>query len=132
MPKDDLEARLSALTRAFVAQLVDVIRNASFAEVAALPGSGGAIPARGPARAPVAAKSQNGAPRRRRNAAGLAEIQDRVLEALGSAGKSLGVRELSSTLGVKPEALAAPLRDLRTAGRIKKHGDKRATKYSAH
>jgi hypothetical protein len=132
MPKDDLEARLSSLTQAFVAQLVDAIRNASFAEVAALPGASGSISARTPARAPVAAKSQNGAPRRRRNAAGLAELQDRVLEALGSAGKSLGVRDLSSALGVKPEALAAPLRDLRAAGRIKKHGDKRATKYSVH
>jgi hypothetical protein len=133
MPKDDLEARLAALTQTFVAQLVDVIRNASFAEVAALPGAGGAISPRPPARGPAAAaKTQNGAPRRRRSAAGLAELQNRLVAALSNAGKSLGVRDLSDALGVKPEALAAALRDLRAAGRIKKHGDKRATKYSAH
>jgi hypothetical protein len=127
MPKDDLEARLAALTHTFVAQLVDVIRNASFAEVAALPGTSAGSP-RPPSR--VAAKSKNGAPRTRRSAAGRAELQDRVVATLGSAGKSLGVRDLSNALGVKPEALAAPLRDLRAAGSIKKHGDKRATKYS--
>src|SRR5580658_5145296 len=36
--KDDLEGQLTALTREFVGKLVHAIRNASFAEVAALPG----------------------------------------------------------------------------------------------
>jgi hypothetical protein len=130
MPRDDLEARLAALTQEFVIQLVDVIRNASFAEVAALPGAGSGPP-RPPSRGAAATHSKNGTPRKRRSAAGRAELQDRVLATLTDAGRSLGVRDLSSALGVTPEALAAPLRDLRAAGRIKKHGDKRATKYSS-
>jgi hypothetical protein len=40
------------------------------------------------------------------------------------------VRALSSELGVAPDLLATPLRELRAAGRVTKHGDKRATTYS--
>jgi hypothetical protein len=53
------------------------------------------------------------------------------MRALRSAGQTLGVRALSGELGVVPDVLGALLRDLRAAGRIQKHGDKRATTYSA-
>jgi hypothetical protein len=53
------------------------------------------------------------------------------VKTLQSAGGALGVRALSSALGVPPDKLAAPLRELRDKGLIQKHGDKRATTYSA-
>lgn len=133
MPKQDLEARLAELTREFVTRLVQVIRNASFAEVAALPDQASPPKPRSTARSSEAASSsaeRKAGPRARRSAEGRAELAERVLGALSGAGKAMGVRDLSSALGVAPDALAAPLRELRTAGRIRKHGDKRATKYS--
>jgi DNA-binding transcriptional regulator YhcF (GntR family) len=42
----------------------------------------------------------------------------------------LGVRALASALRVEPNAIATALRELRAAGRIRKHGEKRATTYS--
>jgi len=136
MPKQDLESRLTELTREFVAQLVREIRNASFADVAALPGLESYAPAPGRAQARASGKTRPAAgeatgPRARRSAAGRAELGEQVLAALARAGRPMGVRDLSSALGILAEALAAPLRELRTAGRIRKHGDKRATKYSA-
>jgi hypothetical protein len=70
-------------------------------------------------------------PRLRQTAQHRAELGDRVVHALEQAKGPLGVRALSSELGVAPDLLAAPLRELRAAGRITKHGDKRATTYSA-
>jgi hypothetical protein len=133
MPKQDLEARLADLTREFVTRLVQVIRNASFAEVAALPDPPGSPAPRSSARSGSAgpgAAEKKAPPRARRSAEGRAALAERVLSALSNAGKAMGVRDLSSTLDVTPDALAAPLRELRTAGKIRKHGDKRATKYS--
>jgi hypothetical protein len=49
---------------------------------------------------------------------------------LSKASSPLGVRALSTELGVAPDLLTAPLKELRDAGRIAKHGDKRATTYS--
>lgn len=128
--KGDLEARLAELTREFVVRLVREIRNASFAEVAALPEE---RPAGGSPPRPRADRAEAGprsVPRKRRSAAGRAELAEQVIAQLGKAGKPLGVRDISSALGVTPEAIAAPLRELRAAGRIRKHGDKRATRYS--
>ena len=53
-----------------------------------------------------------------------------MLDALKSARQPLGVRALSGELGVAPDLLATPLRELRSAGKIRKHGEKRATTYS--
>lgn len=144
MPRQDLESRLAEITREFVTRLVHEIRNASFAEVAALPDDGnhsaGAVhPAA--ARAPSNNRSKDGAAtagaagakgrRTRRSAEGRAEVGERVLAALDRAGGPLGVRDIAEAVGLSPDALAAPLKDLRTSGRVRKHGDKRATKYSA-
>lgn len=136
MPRQDLESRLAEITREFVTRLVHEIRNASFAEVAALPDSGN--PSAGAAHtAPRASsnKSKDGTGlkgrRTRRSAEGRAEVGERVLAALERSGKPLGVRDIAEAVGLSADALAAPLRDLRTSGRLRKHGDKRATKYSA-
>ena len=142
MPRPPLEAQLAALTQEFVGKLVEAIRNASFAEVAALPGPGGRAGAssaasrapRGPAPG-RAGRHDNDDHRNlghpRQTAAHRAELGDRVVQALKGAHGPLGVRALSSELGVAPDLLAAPLRELREAGRITKHGEKRATTYSA-
>ncbi|HEY8038158.1 MAG TPA: hypothetical protein VIF15_00115 [Polyangiaceae bacterium] len=127
-----LEAQLTALTQEFVARLVDVIRNASFAEVAALspPRGTPARAARG-ARAPQARPEAGASTNGRQTAAKRAEIADRVLRALESASQPLGVRAIANELGLAPDLLAVPLRELRSAGRIRKHGEKRSTTYSS-
>ncbi len=140
MAKPDLEAQLAALTQEFVRGLVAAIRNASFVEVAALstprvvgahaqsPGPGRTR--RGPA--PKAKTASNGAAKApRQTAARRAELGERVLKVLGKASQPLGVRALSTELGVAPDLLAGPLKELRAAGRVQKHGEKRNTTYSA-
>jgi hypothetical protein len=141
MPRPQLEAQLAALTQEFVAKLVEAIRNASFVEVAALPGPGAPAGLRSPGKPsqPRAGRHEtrsrgaaapSSSPRLRQTAQNRAALADRVVHALEQARAPLGVRALSSELGVAPDLLATPLRELRAAGRITKHGDKRATTYS--
>ncbi len=145
-PRTELESQLESLTREFVARLVEAIRNASFADVAALsaryPEAGGAsksaakggrTPRRSSQRAEGGAAEASAAAngRVRQTAEKRAELSERVVKALRGAGEALGVRALSEVLGVPPDVLTAPLRELRDKGLIQKHGDKRATTYSA-
>jgi hypothetical protein len=135
MPKPDLEATLTALTQEFVGRLVQAIRNASFAEVAALPTRGAVA---GPPHTRIygrkriegTSQTRQAAESGRQTAARRAELSERVVRALRDAGQPRGVRALSTDLGVPPDVLGTPLRELRSAGRIKKHGEKRATTYS--
>jgi hypothetical protein len=53
------------------------------------------------------------------------------MKTLRDAKAPMGVRALSGELGVAPDVLAVPLRELRSAGKIRKHGEKRNTTYSA-
>lgn len=131
MAAHGLEAQLTRLTQEFVHKLVEAIRNASFAEVAALrpPSNGIAAPVQ-PRRGRKPAATARPAHAGRQTAAKRAELAERVVGALKDAKEPIGARALSSELGVAPDLLAAPLRELRAAGRIKKHGDKRATTYS--
>jgi hypothetical protein len=129
-----LESRLTALTMDFVSKLVDTLRNASFAEVAALspaqlalvPKSRSVPPARRSPPSPGVDKTGG-----RQTAARRAELGERVLAALRKASQPTGVRALSSEIGVTPDMLAVPLRELRAAAKIHKHGEKRNTTYSA-
>jgi hypothetical protein len=132
MPKHALEAQLLDLTQEFVSKLVDVIRNASFADVAALPGASSVRPSREPhARAPRAVRAAAEPSRKgRQTAATRAEMGERVLEVLRAKRESLGVRALATELGVAPDLLTAPLKELRASSKIRKHGEKRATTYS--
>ncbi|HEY1695338.1 MAG TPA: hypothetical protein VGG39_24385 [Polyangiaceae bacterium] len=129
-----LEAQLAALTQEFVGRIVEVIRNASFAEVASLspgkPSSGGKAAPRG-SRVPKPAPSSPGRRAGRQTAARRAEVGERVMAALRSAKSPMGVRALSEELGVAPDVLAVPLRELRAASKVRKHGEKRSTTYSA-
>ncbi len=142
-----LEERLEAITREFLGKIVETIRNASFAEVAGYaPAQGqdraadrGSERARRPVTRVVATPTRErrdrdetaaGGRRPRQTAGGRAELSERLVEALRNASEPLGIRALSSELAVAPDLLAAPLRALRDAGRIAKHGDKRNTTYS--
>jgi len=126
-----LEAQLTALTQEFVAKLVDALRNASFAEVAQLSTAHGPDKS-GPPREPRSAgRTPPANPAGRQTAAKRAELGDRVVGALRTASQPVGMRDLSTQLGVAPDALAGPLRELRAAGKIRKHGEKRSTTYSA-
>ena len=147
-----LEEQLSAATRRFVAEVVFLIRSSSVADVAGFDPSrmGG-----GPFTVPMASKSGSplsiGAGRRavgrppkaaasveskesarkpRQTAERRAELADRILNALQTAGAPMGVRTLASELHTAADLLAAPLLELRAAGKIAKHGEKRSTTYS--
>ena len=141
MARSGLEGRLEEITRDFVAQIVSALREASFAEVAQLQvstGSGRHAKPQGARKVTrvtaVPASSSAGSARAergpRQTADRRAELADRLIKALEQAEQPMGVRALSSELGVASDLLAAPLRELRTAGRIAKHGEKRATTYS--
>jgi hypothetical protein len=127
-----LEAQLTALTQEFVGKLVEAIRNASFAEVASLSTHRAAPPKESARRAP--SSKSNGSttrPAGRQTAARRAELGERIVGTLREASAPLGVRALANELGVPADVLAVPLRELRAAGKIRKHGEKRNTKYSA-
>jgi hypothetical protein len=132
MPKHGLEAQLMTLTQEFVARLVAAIRNASFAEVAALPAP--AAPTlsvrRSVARGRGAAAPSERVGNSRQTAARRAELGARIIRGLQEAGRPMGVRALASELGVAADLLTAPIRELRASGRIRKHGEKRSTTYS--
>ena len=134
--RNPLEERLETITRAFVREIVSALRSASFADVAQLqvtattPTPNRAARAATRVSATPAPKPPQATGRTRQTAERRAELGERVLKALENTEQSLGVRALSSELGVAPDLLAAPLKELRDAGRIAKHGDKRATTYS--
>ena len=151
MARSTLEAQLDEITREFVTRVVATIRSASFAEVA---GFRPLLHVRTPdRRAPRIATDHRGdhqrgraasaavseptdnAPKRRgrrpkQSPEKRAELGDRIVQVLRGASSPMGARAIASEVGLAPDLLAAPLKDLRTEGRIKKHGDKRATTYS--
>lgn len=122
--KTTLEAELRAITEEFVARIVAMLTNASFAEVASLsmphPEPKGRVvepplPKKRAARGTAASRD--------------AELAKQVLSVLANAPGPMNARALASALGVHLDKLAKPLKQLRDEGRIKKHGDKRATTY---
>jgi hypothetical protein len=133
MTKNALEEHLADLTREFVGKLVDALRNASLADVAALTGDSGSRAPRAPRpRAATAEVRERALGHRgpRQTATRRAEIGERLTKALASADGPLGVRALAEELGVDAGLLAVPLKELRAAGKVRKHGEKRATTYS--
>ncbi len=168
----NLEAQLTAVTQRFVAEIVEMIRHASVADVAGFdlrrlssPSSAPSSPSsfssgysssyggeesRAPRRGrpptlhtdaphsasgrkapPATGSSRDASKRPRQTAERRAELGERVLEALQQATEPLGVRALAAELNIAPDLLSAPLLELRAAGKLTKHGEKRATTYAA-
>jgi hypothetical protein len=123
MTKSPLELELAAITEEFVARIVAALRNASFGDVAAL------SPAAPMRRAPSAPTHMQ--QRTRRSGATREAIAERIVGALRASHAPMNARAIADALGVAPDKLALPLKSLRDAGHVKKHGDKRATTYSA-
>jgi hypothetical protein len=130
MPKHGLEGQLMALTREFVAQLVEAIRSASFAEVAALPGTH-RVPSKRKSRRSTGSTARKTDGSRQTRAARRAELSSRIMDVLKQSDRPLGVRAIASEIGIAPDLLVAPIRELRAASRVRKHGEKRSTTYSA-
>ena len=121
-----LENELERLTRDFVAQILRTIRNASVADVAGVGGAPGAAPKARKTREPREAPARS-----RRTSSAKDALADRVLGVLSQASAPMGARAIASELGVPADQVAAPLKALRDAGRVRKLGDKRATTYAA-
>jgi hypothetical protein len=124
-----LQGQIAEIAEEFVSKIVAAIRNASFADVAGLRDGDRRTARR------VAGKSlRRPEPSRphhpRQTAQRRVEIGNRILHALSGAPGPMGVRAIATKLGVSSEVLAIPLRELRSGGRIAKHGDKRTTTYS--
>jgi predicted Rossmann fold nucleotide-binding protein DprA/Smf involved in DNA uptake len=137
MSKSPLEAQLEAITREFVFRIVTALRNSSLADVAGLQAPSGSVArrtasverAKRPLKEPV--RNTNPAGKPRQTADHRAELGARVLEALEHGSEPMGLRAIATAVGVPSALLAAPLLELRAAGRIKKQGERRTTIYSA-
>jgi hypothetical protein len=123
-----LEAQIAHIAAEFVTKIVAAVHNASFADVAGL----GETVRRPPTvtrpkqrRSETATESPP-----RQTADRRVEIAGRILHALSGGSAPMGARAIANKLDVSPELLVVPLRELRSQGRITKHGDKRSTTYS--
>ena len=123
MGRSRLEEEIEAATRQFVSKLVELIRSVSSAEVAAL----GAEPSK-PRRPTTSVVGKP--PQRRASAPGGSDLKERALATIRDAGRPIAAKSIADALSVPADKLAKPLKELRDAGEITKHGDKRATKYS--
>jgi hypothetical protein len=129
MARTALEEELSEITREFVVRIVTAIRGASFADVASF--SGSASPANARAKKAPSPPAHDERPSRsRQTAEKRKELSARLLQVLAKSGEPMGVRALSGELKVAPDRLLLPLKDLRNAGKVTKHGDKRNTRYA--
>ena len=115
MARSELEDRLEAITRQFVREIVAALRSASFADVAQLQVNDGARArprGRPPTRVSASPSPRNSTPGERKACAGTPDGRPTrraggtgAESAREEAGQSLGVRALSSELGVAPDLL---------------------------
>lgn len=135
MARSVLEAQLEDATRAFVATILGILRNASLAEVAAVDAPVGGESRSGNGRRPEPSAKPSGPTfvRRRgvrRTSAQMEGLGAKIVDILGQAEGPMPARTLADKLGVPLDALAKPLKELRDANTIVKRGEKRASKYS--
>src|SRR5438477_13193680 len=108
MAKTALEEKLESITREFVQRIVATIRGASFAEVAGYAAPEPAAPAKRATRvvaSPAARTPRAASGGERQTADKRAELSERVVAALKKAAQPLGMRALSSEVGVAPDRL---------------------------
>jgi hypothetical protein len=121
---NDIEARIEARVREFVAELGALVREAAIASVnEALGGNGHARRGRGRAR-PTGrrAKGQKRAP------AELSALTTQLLAAIKRAPGSR-IEQIGKAMSVPTRELTLPIRKLLADSSIKKRGQKRATAY---
>jgi len=136
MSSSPLEAKLEAIARRFIGDVMGALGEASLSDLAAYAekqrasrGRPAGPTAVTPKRTKVVGKGP--APtRERRSAANLSELEDRIVEELRGAAQPMGARAIANAVAVPLDKIGAPLKALRDAGRVKKIGDKRASVYS--
>jgi hypothetical protein len=119
-----LRSRLGDLASAFVASVVDAIRDASVEELFAQQGGGGRSSRR------VAPASGRAAGRlARRSGQDIEAVIDQIVELIRQHPKGLRAEEIRAALGLEAKEMPRPLRQGLAAGRFTKSGQKRATTY---
>ena len=126
----------------FALEVVEILRAATLAEIAALTGKGAELllPARpSPPARRAAEKARPGRPprppRRRRRGAGkrtveeVARLADRVVEYLKAARGEVAVSTIAEGLKLHTAELALPLSRLRKTGRVRTRGQRRSMVY---
>ena len=131
----DTNDMIRARVEAFVADLTDLIHQAILENVQTALDQ--AIPAapRRPGRPKGASKTSAPAKRTRkrggkRTAAELSEMAD-TLVAFVADNPGSSIEEIGRGIGIPTKELALPVKKLLAEGRLKKKGQKRATRYSA-
>jgi hypothetical protein len=119
-----LRSRLGDLASAFVASVVDAIRDASVEELFAQPAGSGRNSAR------VASANGRAAGRlARRSGQDIEAVVDQIVELIRQNPKGLRAEEIRSALGLEAKEMPRPLRQGLATGRFTKSGQKRATTY---
>jgi hypothetical protein len=117
-----LRTRLGDLASAFVASVVDAIRDASVEELFARPA--------GSARTSTRVTGAGAGGRlARRSGQDIEAVIDQIVELIRQNPKGLRAEEIRSALGLEAKEMPRPLRQGLAAGRFTKSGQKRATTY---
>ena len=135
MSSSPLEAKLEAIARRFIGDVMGALGEASLSDLAAYAekqrGARGRTTPSAPLPRRTKVVSKGPTPtRERRTAASLEELEDRIVLELKNAGQPMGSRAIADAVAVPKGKIGAPLKALRDAGRVKKIGDKRAAVYS--
>jgi hypothetical protein len=118
-----LRSRLGDLASAFVASVVDAIRDASVEELFAQQGGGRSSRRVAPASGRAAGRLA------RRSGQDIEAVIDQIVELIRQHPKGLRAEEIRAALGLEAKEMPRPLRQGLAAGRFTKSGQKRATTY---
>ena len=127
MPKSNIESQIQARVSVFVDELTELVRQSALEAVEEVLRRSGA-----PAGAPPGKKATSRAPatkkRVRRATADIQEVAGAVLAHV-KANPGQRLEEMSPALGVDSKDLKRPVRDLLAAGKLRKEGERRGTRY---
>lgn len=131
----DLQSTLEKLAQQFAKDVLMALRGSSLDELARL---GSAGPARAPKVAATSRREPSGTAKRartgrlaRRSAGDIDKVVERIVALLADASTGLGAEALRAKLGVSSKELPRPLQQALESGRIRKEGERRATRYFA-
>jgi hypothetical protein len=132
----DSRQQIESRVRAFVAELEQLVRQAALEAVSAALGGGGSV-RRGPGRPrgpvrPAAAPSSGGGRLPRAGGRRSQAQMDKFVETLASfvaANPGKRMEQIGAALGAETRVLSRPMSKLLSAGRVRREGQKRASKY---